>query len=230
MSLEESKKKYIEMLRKNADLRKLIGLKAYSQVDILKMVKSDLNHNLYIEAYSVADQYIESLIKKLFDDGTKKYWERERFFSVAGALRSSLFFGKSSKNLLDEYLHFKDKRDKLIHHVVFNQKGYKSFKDLKTIKNRPLKIIPIVESFFEERMKEYLADTNRWTQVCKGKSFKEKKDYYKKMMTYLIDFKIKILVERQGMSIKDVQKKILEELKGVAVNYIKWIDIHSGKK
>jgi len=197
MDTKELKEHLVSLWRKTGYMRKELGPKAYSQASILEWVKSDLGGGYYIEAYAIADQYIETLIRQLFDDGTKEYWDRN--FSVETSFRCSLSLGKIKKDFLDEYLDFKKIRNDLVHNAIFNRNEYKRLKNLKKVKKLPSRIILGVELFFEEGMKECFKNLKYLFRSGE----KEKINLIKKKMDYLADFKIRLLTQRRKISNKN---------------------------
>ena len=195
---KDARAKLVRMWKKTGYIRKIIGPKAYSQTNILEWVKSELEGGHFIEAYALTDQYIETLVKRLFDDGTREYWKKK--IPIEILFRWNLSSCKIRKAFLDNYIDFKMIRNDLVHNAIFNNNKYKRLIDTKKIKELPFKIISDTELFFEGGMKEYFKNWKQWFNKP------EKSTIVRKKIDHLIDFKMMFFRQREEMSQEEAIK------------------------
>ena len=152
-----SRKELAKILR--IDKRKLLGPKAYSDLvsgvtDILEWIEEDLKQGRFIEAYALTDQYVETLLKRVFfevfENEIVKSSQRE-YLKVETVLRILSKLGKLDPNYLEEYRDFKSTRDDLVHKSIFSPEKAKEFENIPKTKSLPAKIIKDTEILFLDR-------------------------------------------------------------------------------
>jgi hypothetical protein len=183
---------------KSGEIRKISGPISYNDKfggDILEWVKNDIENGRFIEAYALTEQYIEGLMKKVFDDGDKNYWDkRAGRISIKAILFTLLSLDKIDKNYFRQYCKFKAIRNDLVHNAVFNFNKYGRLKNTKEVKKIPIEIITSTESFLKIMIIDYLASHN----YNNGSEYKAK-------LIHLVDFKNKEYKRINGKGISELE-------------------------
>lgn len=223
MTNKELKRRLAELYKKTGYMRKLLGPKAYSQANVLEWVKTDLNNGHYIEAYAITDQYIDTLLKQTFCEIFENSSFNKRF-TVEYVLRCGVIWHRVNKSFLELYRDFKSTRDDLIHKSIFNQQKAKELENTRKIKDLPIKVIQITESFFENDIKEYFKNLYTEAEKVQKEQFVKVRasslidwKLVEKKMIYLTEFKIRILMERQNFSRKKTTDEAVKYLKDLLI-------------
>ncbi len=137
------------------DPRKEEGPLAYSKItDIDAWIIQDIDSGHFIEAYAMADQYIDTVIKlsfpEIFYNSHGKSWNDR--VNAETVLQCASSFNLVDKFSFERYRDFKSTRDDLIHKSIFNQTKAKQLTNNSKVKKLPLDTIKTVEDLFHKRV------------------------------------------------------------------------------
>lgn len=137
------------------DPRKTDGPKAYDSMKNVEVwIKHDLREGNFIEAYSICDQYVDTVVKICFPEIFHS--KDDDRLNVETVLRLSVPLKIIGEHFLLLYRDFKSTRDDLIHKSVFNQKTAKQLQNNKKIEALPLQVIKEARSLFKSRFEHVL--------------------------------------------------------------------------
>ncbi len=169
----KSKEIDVRALKKKGLFRKILGPKAYRDifldldVYITNLVKNDLKEGYFIEAYTLTDQYIETVLKYSFYRFFSEFKSENLKFK--SALKALVIFKKINKSFFDLYTDFKQTRNDLVHASIFHFERTRELLNVKKVKNLPLKVIDKVDLIFNNRkklaveeMRDLKAKKNEW--------------------------------------------------------------------